>query len=138
MKLLLSIFLFGYTALQAAESHTLSNELANFDEFVLKNTEQKIIEKLLKMPLHEIRDLKNTFKILDIFDDKRLFTLNYMQQIITVEDGLTIRILNINLCKEDQIITQRSTEFIDSERKIEAAILARARLKILSAINNNL
>lgn len=138
MKLLLSIFLFGSTALQAAESHTLSNELANFDEFVLKNTEQEIIKNLLKMPLHQIRDLNNTFKILDIFDDKRLFTFNYIRQIITVEDGLTIRILNINLCKEDQIITQRSTEFTDSVRKIEAAILARARLKILSAINNNL
>lgn len=138
MKLLLVPLFLMQFFLQAAESRTLSNKLANFDKFVLKNTEQEIIKKLLKMPLHEIRDLKNTFQILDIFDDKRLFTLNYMQQIVTVEDGLTIRILNINLCKEDENITQRSTEFIDSERKIEVAILARARLRILSAINNNL
>jgi len=138
MKLLLvPLFLIQFF-LQAAESHTLSAELACFDEFVLKSTKKEIIKKLFKMPLHEIRDLKNTFAISDIFDDKRLFTLNYMQQIVTVEDGLTIRILNINLCKEDENITQRSTEFIDSERKIEAAILARARLRILSAINNNL
>jgi len=138
MKLFLSIFLFGYTALQAAESHTLPNELSHFDAFVLKNTEQEIIKKLLKMPLDQIRYLNDTVAVLDVFDDKRLFTVNYIRQIITVEDGLTIRILNINLRKQHQITTKRSTEFIDSEGKIKAAILARARLKILSDINNNL
>lgn len=138
MKLLLVPLFLMQFFLQAAESQNLSNELANFDEFVLKHTEQEIIKKLLKMPLHEIRDLNNTFKILDIFDDKRLFTFNYIRQIITVEDGLTIGILNINLCKEDQIITQRSAEFFYTQRKIEAAILAGARIEILSAINNNL